>query len=153
MLKMNCILGVGRRRARWTGNRGTSACSSYHAKSSWRLKELTEGAVTIVAGSLFQYFTTRIEKDCFLRRRRLGPCSMSKGLPLNPGCSDGIKKILESRSNLSENTMYMVMKSLRRRRLRKECRPSGRSRSLYVVGENPLRDLSPTAGSAPNYRR
>ncbi len=39
----------------------------------------TEGAVTIGVGSLFQYFTTRVEKDDFLRKRRLGPCSVLAG--------------------------------------------------------------------------
>ncbi len=41
---------------------------------SCRLKELTEGAVTIGVRSLFQYFKTRFEKGDFLQRRRLGPC-------------------------------------------------------------------------------
>ncbi len=55
-----------------TGNHGTSTYSSSHAESSWHLKEFTEGALTIGVGSLFQYFTTRIEKDDIPRRCRLG---------------------------------------------------------------------------------
>ncbi len=56
---------LGSRRA---GNHGTSTNSSSHTESSWRLKGFTEGAVTIGVGSLFQYFTTRVEKDDFLRK-------------------------------------------------------------------------------------
>ncbi len=48
------------------GNQGTSANGSSHAEPSWRLNELTGGAVTI-------------EKDDFLRRRRLRPCRTLKG--------------------------------------------------------------------------
>ncbi len=48
-------------------NHGMSANISSHAESSWRLNELTNGPVTIEVGNL-----TRIEKDDFLRRRRLG---------------------------------------------------------------------------------
>ncbi len=44
-------------------NHGASANSYSHAESSWHLNEFTEGAVAIEVGSLFQYFTTRIEKD------------------------------------------------------------------------------------------
>ncbi len=51
------------------GNQGTSANSSSHDESRWRLKELTEGAGTMGVGSLFQHLTTRIEEDDFLRRR------------------------------------------------------------------------------------
>ncbi len=54
------------------GNHGTSANNPCRTESSWRLKELTEGVVTLSVGNLFQYFTTRVEKDDFLRRRRLG---------------------------------------------------------------------------------
>ncbi len=77
----DCIIGggEGRRGNRRTGNYGTLACSSSHVKLSWYLKEFTKGAVTIGVGSLFQYFTTRVEKDDFLRRRRLGPCKTLKG--------------------------------------------------------------------------
>ncbi len=64
------------------GNHGTSANSTPDAESSWRLNELTEGAVTIGVGSLFQYLTTRIEKHDFLRKRRLGSCKTLKGRPL-----------------------------------------------------------------------
>ncbi len=39
----------------------------------------TEGAVTIGEGSLFQYFTTLVEKDDFLPRRLLGPCRTLAG--------------------------------------------------------------------------
>ncbi len=35
---------------------------------------MTEGAVTIEVGSLFQNLMTCIEKDIFLQRPRLGPC-------------------------------------------------------------------------------
>ncbi len=51
------------------GNHGISAKTFLHTESSWRLNELTEGAVTIEVGSLFHNFTTRIEKDNFLRRQ------------------------------------------------------------------------------------
>ncbi len=51
----------------------------FHAKSSWRLSVLTEGPLTIEVGTLFQYFTTRIEKGEFLRRHRNGPCRTLKG--------------------------------------------------------------------------
>ncbi len=54
------------------GNHGASVNKSSHAESSWHLNELTDGAVTIEAGSLF-------EKDDFLRRRRLGPSNTLKG--------------------------------------------------------------------------
>ncbi len=33
-----------------------------------KLNEFTEGVVTMRVGCLFQYFTTRVEKDNFLRR-------------------------------------------------------------------------------------
>ncbi len=71
------------------GNHGTSANSSSNAESSWCLNEMTEGAVTIEVGSLFQYFTTRSKKDDFLPRR-LGR----------------IKKGLGSRSNPPDNILY-----------------------------------------------
>ncbi len=48
-----------------TGNQGTSANSSSHDESSWRLKEFMEGVATMGVGSLFQHFTTRIEEDDF----------------------------------------------------------------------------------------
>ncbi len=52
------------RRKRGGVNLRTSGNSSLHVKSiSWRLNELTEGAVTIVVGSLSQNSPTRIEKD------------------------------------------------------------------------------------------
>ncbi len=52
------------RRKRGGVNPRTSGNSSLHVKSiSWRLNELTEGAITIVVGSLFQNSPTRIEKD------------------------------------------------------------------------------------------
>ncbi len=41
---------------------------------------------------LFQYLTARIEKDDFLRRRRLGPCGTLQGRPLIPGRTDDVKK-------------------------------------------------------------
>ncbi len=63
---------MGRGLDRRTGSYGTLANSSSHTESSWHLKGFTEGAVTIGVGSLFQYFTTRVEKDDFLRRCRLG---------------------------------------------------------------------------------
>ncbi len=47
------------------GNDGTSANSSFNAESSLSLDELTEGAVTIEVGSLFQYFAISIEKYGF----------------------------------------------------------------------------------------
>ncbi len=95
-------------------NNRTSASSSPHAESSWRLKEFAEGAVTIGMVSLFQYFTTRVEKDAFLRRRRLGPCRTFRGWPLKPGRTGGIKKRLESRSYPPETIFYTTMRSSRR---------------------------------------
>ncbi len=62
----------------WTGNYGTSARIFPLAESTWRLKEFMEGMVTIGVGSLFQYFTRRVEKGDLHRRRRLGPCRPSK---------------------------------------------------------------------------
>ncbi len=59
-------LGVGGGKIRRTGNHGTSANRSSHAELSWRLKELTKGVVTTGVGSLFQYFTSLIEKEDFL---------------------------------------------------------------------------------------
>ncbi len=61
------------------GNNGIFVSSSSHAESSRRLNAITEGAITIEVGSLFQYFTTCIEKDDFLPRRRLGPCRTLEG--------------------------------------------------------------------------
>ncbi len=87
------------------GNRGTSANKSSHVESRWCLSELTEGAVTIEVVSLFQDFTTRIEKDNFRGKRRLGPCVTLKGWPLKPGRTSGIKKRLGSRSNPPENNV------------------------------------------------
>ncbi len=60
------------------GNNEASANSSSHEESSWRLKEFTEGLLTKGVWSMFQYFTTRFEKDDFVRRRRLGPCRTLK---------------------------------------------------------------------------
>ncbi len=60
-------------------NHRTSANKSSQAEFSWRLNESTEGAVTIEVESLAQKFTTRIEKDDLLQRRRLGPCRTLKG--------------------------------------------------------------------------
>ncbi len=74
-----CVIGGGEVGGIGWGNYGTSANSSSHATSSWRLKEFTEGAVTIGVGSRFQYFTTRIKKDGFLQRHQLGPCRTLKG--------------------------------------------------------------------------
>ncbi len=89
--KGDCAVGreEGRRNRR-TGNYETSANSSSHGESSWRLKELTEWLLTRWVGSMFQYFTTRFEKDDFVRRRRLGHCSTLKEWPIKPGCSGGI---------------------------------------------------------------
>ncbi len=63
----------GRRRS---GNYGTSANSSSQAESGWCLKEFTEEVVSIVVGRLLQYSNTRVEKDNFLRKRRLEPCTI-----------------------------------------------------------------------------
>ncbi len=71
-------MGTGRGDRR-TVDHATSTNSSSHAESSWCFKELTEGAVTIGVGSLFQYITTRIEKGDFLQRLRLGPYRSLKG--------------------------------------------------------------------------
>ncbi len=62
-----------------TRNHGTSANSCFHVESSGRLKEFMEGADIKGVGSLFQYLTTRIVKEDFLRRHRLGICRNFKG--------------------------------------------------------------------------
>ncbi len=49
-------------------NHWTSENKSFHAESSWRLTESTEGSVTRELESLFQYFTTRKEKDEYLQK-------------------------------------------------------------------------------------
>ncbi len=72
-------LGVGREGNRRAGNYGISVNIYSHGESSWGLKEFTEGAVTIGAGSIFHFFKTPVEKDDFLRRRRQGPCRTLKG--------------------------------------------------------------------------
>ncbi len=115
------------------GNYGTSAKSSSHAESSCRLKEFTEGAVTI--GVRSQYSTMRIEKGYFLRRCRLGSCRTLKGWPLKPGRTGGIKKRLGSRSSPPENILYTNMRSPRRRR------PSQHSRSTYDSRRKPFTSL------------
>ncbi len=63
------------------GNHGTSTNCSLYAKLSFFLKALTELAVTKGVVSLFQYFTTGIEKDDFLRRCRLGDACVSSADP------------------------------------------------------------------------
>ncbi len=78
------------RRNRRTGNFETSANSSSREESSWRLKEFTEGLHSNGVGSMFQHFTTRFEKDDFVRRGRLGPCRTLKEWSIKPGCSGGI---------------------------------------------------------------
>ncbi len=52
----------GRGGKRRTGKYGFSANSSSHSELSWRFKEFTEGVVTKGVGSLFQYFSTHVEK-------------------------------------------------------------------------------------------
>ncbi len=48
--------------------------------SDWSLNELADRlTITIEVGSLFNNFTTRIEKDHFHRRRRKGPSRTLKG--------------------------------------------------------------------------
>ncbi len=47
-------------------NHRTSGNKSSHVECSWLLNELTEEAVTIEVGSLFQNLTIRIERDVFL---------------------------------------------------------------------------------------
>ncbi len=69
--------------------------------------------------------------DDLLRRRRLGPCRNLKGWPLKPGRTGGIKNRLGLRSYPPEDILYSTMRSPLRRRLRKECKPSRRSRSSY----------------------
>ncbi len=135
-----------------TGNYGTSANSSSHAKSSWRLKEVTEGLVTVEVGSLFQYFTTSVEKDDFLRRRRLWPCRTLKGWPPKPGRTRGIKKRLVSRSNPPEN-IFLRLWGFHGDDV---CVRIADSVDVFVphmaVGGNTLRASSPTTGVAPNNR-
>ncbi len=120
-IKGNCVIGGGG--VRRIGNYRISANISSHAELSWRLNQLTEGAFTILKWEV-QYFITRIERDNFLRRRRLGLCRTLKGWPLTPGRTGGIKKRLGSRSNPQENTLHTAMRSPRRRRLFYECRHS-----------------------------
>ncbi len=123
---------------RGIGNHGTSANSSSH---TWHLNELMEGAVTLEVGSLFQYFTTRIERDDVLRRRRLRPCRILQGCPLKPCHTDGIKKRPGPRSNSPENTLRAVMRSRRKRGQCRGHRPRRRSRSLYGSRRKPTTSL------------
>ncbi len=53
-------LGLGRGCGIFRGLYGASSNSSSYAKSSWGLKELTEGAVTVGMGSIFQYFSSHV---------------------------------------------------------------------------------------------
>ncbi len=80
-------------------------------------------------GGLFHYLTTRIEKDDFLRRHRLGPCGTLKGRPLKPGRTDTITKRLGSRSIPSENRLF------------KECKVSRHSRSPFDTWQKPFLNL------------
>ncbi len=73
-VKGDCENGGVGRRMESTGLQQKNPRQMYLA-----LNELTEGAVTVGVGSLFEIFKTRIEEDDFLRRRRLGPCRTLKG--------------------------------------------------------------------------
>ncbi len=77
MLKGVSVIGSGEGGDRRAGNHGTLANSSSHAESSWRLKKFTKGRLHR-KGSVFQYFTTRVEKGDFRQMRRLGPCRTFK---------------------------------------------------------------------------
>ncbi len=74
------------------GNHGTSANSSSHAESSWRLNELTEGEVTIEVGACSNILRLVLKKEDFLQRLPLGPSITLKGRPPRPGRTGGIKK-------------------------------------------------------------
>ncbi len=65
--------------------------TSVQTSSNRFLKTLTEGAVTMEAGSLFQYFTTLTENAGPLLRRRLAPWRTLKGCPLRPRRAGGRK--------------------------------------------------------------
>ncbi len=122
---------------RSTGNHGTSENSSSHStlegidgRYSWNK-----------SGSLFQYLTTRIEKDDFLRRHWLGPCRTLKGWPLKPGRTGVIYKRPGSRSYPPENSLHTAISPPRSWRLCKECKPSRRSGFLNGSRRNTFTSL------------
>ncbi len=121
---------------------------------NWRKgQELREGPVTIREGSLFQYFTTRVEKDGFLRRCRRGACRTLKGWRLKPGKTGGIKKRLGSGSNPPENIFIRQWGLYGDDACVRSADPADVVVPHMVVGGNPLRASSPTAGSAPDNQR
>ncbi len=59
-----------------TGNRGTSANSYSHTESSWRLKEFTEGAVTIGEGNLLQFLRLMLKRTTFFEGADYDPAEL-----------------------------------------------------------------------------
>ncbi len=55
--------------------------------------------------------------------------------------SKGPTRALQGFERMTENILYTTMRSPRRRRLRKECRPRGRSRSSYGTRWKPFTGL------------
>ncbi len=113
-------------------NFGSSAYKSSQADSSWRKVRLQK------SGEPFPKFYDSYWKG---RLSSEDPCRTLKGWPLKPGRTGGINKRLGSRSNPPENILYTTMRSPRRRRLRKECRPSRRSLSSYGSRRKPFTSL------------
>ncbi len=95
------------------------------------LKTMTEGAVTMEVGSLFQYFTTLTENADPLLRRWLAPWSALKGCPLRPRRVGGRKNKFGSVFKRPLNILKAIMRSSRSRRRCKKWRPSRCSLSLY----------------------
>ncbi len=129
-------MGVGREGNRRAGNYGISVNISSHG-------EFTEGAVTIGVGCIFQYFTTPVEKDDFLRRRRLGPCRTLKGRVC------GIKKRLVSRPILQKAFCIRLRGLHGGDACVRSADPADVVVPHMAVGRNPLRTSAPTAGFAP----
>ncbi len=75
------------------------------------LKTLTEGAVTMEAGSLFQYFTTLTEKADPLLQRWLAPWGTLEGCPLWPRRAGGRKSKFGLISKRPLNILKAVMRS------------------------------------------
>ncbi len=119
------------------------ANSSSHTDWSWCVKELIIGVATIGVRSLLRFFTTRIQMDDFIRRRRLRPCRTLKGWSPKPGSTSGIKGGWVS-------DLYPAMRSSRRQCLCKECGPKRSNRSSYG---SRLKPSPQSAVFAPNNRR
>ncbi len=81
-----CVGGLGGMSVQSMGEMGKISVQTF---SNLFLKNLTEGAVTTEAGSLFQYFTTLTENAGPLLRRWLAPWSTLQGCPLRPRRVEG----------------------------------------------------------------